>query len=98
MRDTAISLTSEDAKIINVVFNEYNRYRILNIEKDTLLELKEKKIAHLTAIENMRSEQVVLANTEIHNLKSTQKSLKKEVIFWKIATGLAIITTYLLVK
>jgi len=91
-------LNGEETKIVNIVFNEFNKYRIMNIEKDTLLDLKQKKIDNLTVIEQMRSEQVIMCNTQLSAKEIEIKKLKTQIILFKIATIAGIVTTYFLVK
>lgn len=82
--DTLIYLTPQDAKIINLMTNELDKCTKLNLEKDTIIELKNAKISNLTKIEQMRSDQLISANLQLAAKDKELKQLKRKLILYKI--------------
>ena len=82
--DTLIYLTPQDAKIINLMTNELDKCTKLNLEKDTIIELKNAKISNLTKIEQMRSDQLIAANLQLAAKDKELKQLKRKLILYKI--------------
>jgi len=54
------------------------------MEKDTIIELKNKKIENLTIIEQMRSEQLIAANTQIAEQSKVIKRQKVQIIVYQV--------------
>lgn len=96
--DTAIYLTQQDAKIINLIINELDKCTKLNATKDTIIRLHEAKIKNLTIIEGLRSEQVINANIEIANQNKEIKRLKRVIFIHKVVFISGIVATIWLLK
>jgi len=91
--DTAIYLTQQDAKILNLMANELDKCTKLNATKDTIIRLHEAKIKNLTIIEGMRSEQLINANVENAKLNKEIKRLKRVVFIHKVVFVAGIVAT-----
>ena len=63
------------------------------LEKDTIIQLHEKKIANLTIIEGMRSEQLINANIENAKLNKEIKRLKRVVFIHIVVFVAGIVAT-----
>lgn len=70
----------------------------LNDTKDSLLQLKEKRIEILNFQLDTRSNQLIEVNIDHMRLDKANKRLKFELLCWRIATFSAIIATYLIFK
>lgn len=64
--------------------NELDKCTKLNLEKDTIIELKNAKISNLTKIEQMRSDQLISANLQLAAKDKELKQLKRKLILYKI--------------
>jgi hypothetical protein len=91
-------LSSKQAKIINLAFNQLQKMNELNDTKDTLLTLKEKRIEILKFQLDIRSNQLIEVNKEYMKLEKTNRNLAFELLCWKITAISGIIATYLIFK
>ena len=98
LTDTSVILTSKQAKVINLAFNDLKKMNELNDNMDTLLKLKEKRIEILKFQLDTRSNQLIEVNVDHMRLTKANKRLKFELLCWKIASISAIITTILIFK
>jgi len=96
--DTAIYLTQQDAKILNLMANELDKCNEILLSKDSIIKLHEAKIKNLTIIEGLRSEQLINANIEIANHKTEIKRLKRVVFIHKVVFIAGIVATIWLLK
>lgn len=76
--DSTICINQHQVKVINLAFNELDKYMKLDSVSREQLGTKDLKIKQLQAINNMRSNQLIDANIEITTLKKElrQKSIK----------------------
>ena len=93
LRDTNICITPHQVKVINLAFNELGRLTELNTMKDSLIGTKDGKIEVLKEQVRIRTEQVILLNSEAEQQKKAIKKLKIKVLGWKIATIAGILST-----
>lgn len=70
----------------------------LNDTKDSLLELKEKRIEILKFQVDTRTNQLIEVNKDYMRLTKVNKRLKFELLCWKITAISGIIATYLILK
>ena len=98
LTDTSVILTSNQAKIINLAFNDLKKMNELNDTKDTLLTLKEKRIEILNFQLDTRSNQLIEVNIDHMRLEKANKHLRFQLLCWKIASITGIITTILIFK
>ena len=98
LTDTSVILTSNQAKVINLAFNDLKKMIELNDTKDTLLTLKEKRIEILKFQLDTRSNQLIEVNIDHMRLTKANKRLKFELLCWKITALVGIITTILIFK
>jgi hypothetical protein len=98
LTDTSVILTSNQAKVINLAFNDLKKMNELNDTKDTLLTLKEKRIEILKFQLDTRSSQLIEVNIDHMRLEKANKRLKFELLCWKITALVGIITTILIFK
>lgn len=70
----------------------------LNDTKDSLLQLKEKRIEILKFQVDTRSNQLIEVNKEYMKLEKTNRNLGFELLCWKITAISGIIATYLIFK
>ncbi len=89
--DTLIYLTPQDAKIVNLMANELDKCKLINAEKDTIIQLKDSKIEGLTRVIGFKSEQLTICATEVKKVSTENKKLTKKVALWKaISVGLLV--------
>jgi hypothetical protein len=98
LTDTSVILTSRQAKVINLAFNDLKKMNELNDTKDTLLTLKEKRIEILKFQLDTRSNQLIEVNIDHMRLEKANRRLKIQLLCWKIASITGIITTILIFK
>ena len=98
LSDSSICLSSKQAKIINLAFNQLQKMNELNDTKDTLLQLKEKRIEILNFQLDTRSNQLIEVNKDHMRLTKANKRLKFQLLCWKITAIVSIITTILIFK
>jgi hypothetical protein len=91
-------LNPTQVKVINLAFNELNKMNELNNSKDSLLELKEKRIEILKFQLDTRTDQLITVNKDHIRLEKSNKLLRFKVIIWKITTISCSIITYLIFK
>jgi len=66
--------------------------------KDSMIGTKDLKLKILNNIVDLRTDQLVLANTEIQKLKSDNKKLIRKVWIYKIAGVAGIVLTAILLR
>jgi hypothetical protein len=94
--DTLTYLTPQDAKIVNLMANELDKFKLINAEKDTIIQLKDSKIEGLTRIIGFKSEQLTICATEVKKVSAENKKLHRKIIFWQVVSGVALVVGLLL--
>ena len=96
--DSVTCLNQRDIKIINLAFNELDKYMSLDSNNTKLIATKDAKIKLLSWQFDLRSSQLIEANTTIAYREKEIKHLKRTIIVHKIAVISAIIITILILK
>jgi hypothetical protein len=91
-------LNPKQVKVINLSFNQLNKMIELNDTKDSLLQLKEKRIEILKFQLDTRSSQLIEVNKDHMRLEKDNKQLRFQLLCWKIASISGIIASYLIFK
>jgi len=95
--DSVTCLTNKQIKIINLAFNELDKYMTLDSNNTKLIATKDAKIKLLEWQFQLRSEQLTEANTTIATHEKQIKRLKRTILVHKIALiGAVIITIFIL--
>jgi hypothetical protein len=90
-------LSQRDIKIINLAFNELDKYMSLDSNNTKLIATKDAKIKLLEWQFQLRSDQLTEANTTITLHEKQIKRLKRTILVHKIALiGAVIITIFIL--
>ena len=91
--DSATCLTNRQVKIINLAFNELDKYMSLDSNNTKLIATKDAKIKLLEWQFDLRSSQLIEANTTISLQEKEIKLLKRTILVHKIAVISAVIIT-----
>ena len=95
--DSVTCLTNRQVKIINLAFNQLDRYMSLDSNNTKLIATKDAKIKLLEWQFQLRSDQLTEANTTIALHEKQIKSLKRTILVHKIAViGAVVIAIYIL--
>lgn len=86
-------LNQRDIKIINLAFNELDKYMSLDSNNTKLIATKDAKIKLLEWQFQLRSDQLIEANTTISLHEKEIKRLKRTILVHKIAVISAVIIT-----
>ena len=71
--------------------NELNKFKLINAENDTIIQLKGAKIEGLTRVIGFKSEQLTICATEVKKVSAENKKLTKKVALWRaISVGLLV--------
>jgi hypothetical protein len=90
-------LSNRDIKIINLAFNELDKYMSLDSNNTKLIATKDAKIKLLEWQFQLRSDQLTEANTTIATHEKQIKRLKRTILVQKIALiGAVVITIFIL--
>lgn len=95
--DSVTCLTNRQVKIINLAFNELDKYMSLDSNHTKLIATKDAKIKLLEWQFQLRSDQLTEANTTIALQEKQIKHLKRTILVHKIAViGAGIFTIFIL--
>ena len=97
-KDTAICLTRQQVKIINLAFNQLDKMTALNTEKDTLIQKKDAQIAMWKKLEEVRATMLIEANKELEVKNTEIRKLRYAIWAYRVGVIGAVLVTYLLVK
>ena len=98
VKDTAICLTRQQVKIINLAFNQLDKMTALNSEKDTLIAKKDAQIAMWKKLEEVRATMLIEANKELDTKNTEIRKLRYTIWAYRVGIIGAVLVTYLLVK
>ena len=96
--DSVTCLSNKDIKIINLAFNQLDKYMSLDSNNTKLLATKDAKIKLLEWQFDLRSSQLIEANTTIAYQEKQIKHLKRTILVHKIAVISAIVFTILILN
>ena len=96
--DSVTCLSQRDIKIINLAFNQLDKYMSLDSNNTKLIATKDAKIKLLEWQFDLRSSQLADANTTIAYHEKQIKHLKRTILAHKIAVISAIVITILILK
>ena len=98
IKDTSICINKREVKIINLAFNELDKYMSLDSNNTKLIATKDAKIKLLEWQFQLRSDQLTDANTTIALHEKEIKRLKRTILVHKIAVIGAVIITILILN
>jgi hypothetical protein len=96
--DSVTCLSNRDIKIINLAFNQLDKYMSLDSNNTKLIATKDAKIKLLEWQFQLRSDQLTEANTTIAYHEKEIKHLKRTILVHKIAVISAIVFTILILN
>jgi len=92
-KDTTYNFTPHQIRVIALVFNDYDRVSKNLQYTDSIAQVRQFKIDNLIQMEQVRANQLILANSELRLKDSQIKSLKRTNLVLKIAAVSAVLVT-----
>ncbi len=84
LTDSAIYITHKQAKTVNLMANELDKFIALDSACKDLIKVKEQKIETLLIIQGIKGEQLGELRVQNEGLKSQVSSLKKRLVLFQI--------------